>query len=342
MNIREYALQIPKVELHVHLEGSISPETLLELALRNSVQLPARDISSLQKFYTFRNFPHFVDVYTTMTSCLRTPEDYSLISYEYGASCARQNVRYAEVTFTIGTNVRLSGFSWQEILSGLNNGRRRAKDEFGVEMRWIFDISRNHPETQDWVVETALEAREQGVVALGLGGDEAAYPPELFINSFKRAWQAGLACVPHAGETAGPASIWTALTDLHADRIGHGVRSIEDPDLVEYLYKTQVPLEICTTSNVRLGVYPDYKRHPLRKLWDAGLYVTINSDDPPMFDTDLNQEYLALVDYFNFNEKELEQASLNGLRASLLTKKEKNQLEAAFKSDFERLKYVSN
>lgn len=329
---------MPKVELHVHLEGSIRPKTLLELARRNSVHLPAEDLTSLQEFYKFRNFPHFVEVYTAITRCLKSPEDYGLIAYEYGANCDQQNIRYAEVTFTISTNMILTGLSWQEILSGLNDGRRRAKEAFGVEMRWIFDISRNNPETQDWVVDTVLQARDQGVVALGLGGDEAAYPPELFVTSFERAWRAGLACVPHAGETAGPSSIWTALNKLHAARIGHGVRSIEDPELMEYLYKTQIPLEICPTSNVRLGIYPDYERHPLRKLWDAGLYVTINSDDPPMFDTDLNQEYLASVDHFGFTEIELEQASLNGLRASLLSEIEKNQLEAEFKADFQKLK----
>jgi aminodeoxyfutalosine deaminase len=338
MDLHQYALLMPKVELHVHLEGSIRPHTLIELARRNKVQLPAQDMAGLKEFYIFQDFPHFVDVYVTVTRCLKDPEDYALIAYEYGASCAHQKIQYSEVTFTIETNTRLAGLPWQEILSGLNEGRRQAKSEFGVDMRWIFDISRNNPETQDQVVEIALEARDQGVVALGLGGDEAAYPPELFTRSFNRAWRAGLPCIPHAGETAGPPSIWTALKDLHAHRLGHGVRSIEDPKLVYYLRETQIPLELCPTSNICLGVYPNFDSHPLRKLWDAGLYITVNSDDPPMFETDLNQEYQALVEKFGFNDQELEQVSLNALRASLLPEMEKNQMESDFKAEFIRLK----
>jgi aminodeoxyfutalosine deaminase len=338
MDLHQYSQKMPKVELHVHLEGSIRPQTLMELALRNNVMLPAKDLIELKKYYFFRDFPHFVNVYTTVTQCLREPEDYALIAYEYGAGCSEQNIRYAEVTFTIGTNIFLTGLPWQEILAGLNEGRRKALDEFGVEMRWIFDISRNHPETQDQIVDISLQARDQGVVALGLGGDEAAFPPELFIRSFHRAWQAGLSCIPHAGETAGPKSIWTAIKELHAARIGHGVRCIEDPHLVEYLKEAQIPLELCPTSNIRLGVYPNFDNHPLRKLWEAGLCITVNSDDPPMFETDLNQEYLALIDHFGFSEYELDWICLNALRACLLPEVEKNRLETVFLSEFQRLK----
>jgi adenosine deaminase len=337
-DLNRFARMMPKVELHVHLEGSILPHTLLKLAERNDVHLPAEDLEGLRTYYKFRDFPHFVEIYTVITGCLKSPDDYSLIAYEYGASCVDQNIKYSEVTFTIGTNTRLTGVPWQEILHGLNEGRRKVWDEFGIEMRWIFDISRNHPETQEKVVDIALEARDQGVIALGLGGDEASFPPELFTNSFKRAWEAGLPCIPHAGETAGPESIWTALKELHACRIGHGVRSIEDPYLIDYLRETQIPLEICPTSNIKLGVYPDFESHPLRMLWDAGLYITVNSDDPPMFETELNQEYLTLVEQFGFSKDELERVSLNALRASLLSEAEKNRLETAFHTEIMKLK----
>ena len=173
-------------------------------------------------------------------------------------------MRYAEVTFTIGTNLKLTGLPWQAILGGLNAGRERAHSEFGLDWRWVFDVSRNNPETQNEVVEIALAARDHGVVALGLGGSEAEFPSELFERSFVRAQRAGLARVPHAGETLGPPSIWSALRRLCADRLGHGVRCIEDPQLVAYLREHQVPLELCPTSNIRLGVYPDYGAHPLR------------------------------------------------------------------------------
>lgn len=338
MNLHEFARRMPKVELHVHLEGAIRPATLLQLAERNGVTLPACDEEGLREFYRFRDFPHFVEVYVTVTKCLHTFEDYQLIAYEFGCDCARQNVRYAEVTFTIATNVRMTGLPWQEIVAGLNAGRARARAEFGVDWRWIFDISRDNPDTQNQVLEITLAAREQGVVALGLGGSEALFPPELFVDSFARAHVEGLHCVPHAGETAGPCSIWSALRELHAERLGHGVRCIEDPLLVKHLLQTQTPLEICPTSNICLGVYSSYAEHPLRRLWDDGLFISVNSDDPPMFGTDLNQEYQILIDHFGFRVEELERASVNALHASFLSAQEKEQLEAQFRTEFARLR----
>jgi aminodeoxyfutalosine deaminase len=338
MNLHEFARRMPKVELHIHLEGAIRPSTLLQLARRNRARLPAQDAESLRDFYRFRDFPHFIQVYVTITGCLRTPDDYRLIAYQFGSDCARQHIRYAEVTFTVVTNAKLTGLPWQTILEGLNAGRTRARTEFGVDWRWVFDISRNNPETQDQVIEIALAARDQGVVALGLGGNEAEFPAELFERPFERARQAGLPRVPHAGEMAGPESIWVALRCLHADRLGHGVRCIEDPALVAYLREHQVPLEICPTSNIRLGIYPDYASHPLRQLWDQGLLITVSSDDPPLFGTDLNHEYEALVNHFGFDAEELQQVSLNGLRASFLPDADKARLEREFRAGFARLR----
>ena len=329
---------MPKVELHVHLEGAIHPATLLQLARRNGVRLPVQDEEGLRDFYRFRDFSHFIAVYEMVTGCLRTPDDYRLIAHEFGSDCARQHVRYAEVTFTIVSNQRHAGLPWQAILEGVNAGRAQARAEFGVDWGWVFDISRNYPETQDQVVEIALAARDRGVVALGLGGSEAQFPAELFEQAFARARRANLPRVPHSGENAGPESIWTTLRLLHADRLGHGVRCAEDPVLVEHLRARQVPLETCPTSNVCLGVYPDYAAHPLRQLWDAGLLVTVNSDDPALFGTDLNHEYEVLVDHFGFTADELEQVSLNGLRASLLPQADKTRLEAEFRARFAQLR----
>jgi adenosine deaminase len=329
---------MPKVELHVHLEGSIRPATLLRLARRNRVTLPAQDEEGLRDFYRFCDFAHFIAVYETITGCLRTPDDYRLIAYEFGANCARQNIHYAEVTFTIVSNQRETRLDWQAILEGVNEGRAQARAEFGVDWGWVFDICRDYPETQDQVLEIALAARDRGVVALGLGGSEAQFPPQLFERTFARARSAGLPCVPHSGENAGPESIWATLRLLHADRLGHGVRCAEDPVLVDHLRQRQVPLEVCPTSNVRLGVYPNYAAHPLRRLWDAGLLVTVNSDDPPMFGTDLNREYEVLIDHFGFGVDELEQVSLNALQASFLDKAGKARLEAEFRARFAQLR----
>ncbi len=337
MDLHRFAERMPKAELHVHLEGSILPRTLMVLAERNHIRLPGGDERGLAELYNFKDFKQFLDSYVTITKCLRTPQDYQLIAYEYGRECARQNIRYAEVTFTILTNTKLTGLTWQEVLEGLNAGRELAHQDFGVWWQWIFDIVRNWPDTQAEVLEISLAAHKLGVVALGLGGNEDGFPPELFADTFLRAEDAQLHRVPHAGELAGPASIWSALQQLHAERIGHGVRSIEDPILVEYLGDNQIPLEICPTSNIRLQIFSDYAHHPLRHLWDAGLLITINSDDPPMFGIDLTHEYQVLVDNFNFNQAELEQISLNGIHASFLSNTDKVKITKEFEMEFQKL-----
>jgi adenosine deaminase len=337
MDIHEFAQRMPKAELHVHLEGSIQPSTLIKLAKHNHVTLPADNEAGLREFYRFGNFNQFLNTYITITSCLRTLDDYRLIAYEFGCECARQNIRYAEVTFTILTNMSMTGLSWWDILTSLNNGREQAYRDFGVRWQWIFDIVRNLPETQISVLDIALLAREMGVIALGLGGLEEGFPPELFIDTFARAEEQHLHRVPHAGEISGPQSVWSAIKLLHAERIGHGVRSIEDPLLVAYLKSNSVPLEICPTSNICLNVYPDYAHHPLGKLWDAGLMLTVNTDDPPMFGTDLNHEYQLLVNYFGFNRSNLEQISLNAIQASFLSQGEKQILMREFRDEFTKL-----
>jgi aminodeoxyfutalosine deaminase len=337
IDLIEFAQRMPKVELHVHLEGSILPRTLIKLAQRNHVSLPGKNEAELAESYQFQTFAKFIDTYLMVTSCLCTKDDYRLIAYAYGKECARQNIRYAEVTFTIVTNMRLTRLPWEEILDGLNDGREQARRDFGVWWQWIFDIVRNNPETQDTVLEIALDSREKGVIALGLGGTEEGFPPEMFVEVFRRAENEHLHRVPHAGEIAGSQSVWSALKLLHAERIGHGVRSIEDPLLVEYLKANLIPLEVCPTSNVRLKVFPDYAHHPLRKLWDEGILLTVNSDDPALFGTDLNNEYKVLVKYFNFSQAELEQICLNAIQASFLSQGEKQKMLQEFRKEFEEL-----
>jgi adenosine deaminase len=337
MDLLEFAEKMPKAELHVHLEGSILPRTLIKLAHHNHINLPVDNEASLQKLYHFSDFNHFLETYLMISKCLKTQDDYRLIAYEFGCECARQNIRYAEVTFTIETNMSLTGLPWWVILSGLNSGREEANKDFGVWWQWIFDIVRNNPDTQGIVLDIALAAKEMGVIALGLGGIEDGFPPELFTDSFNHAANEHLHRVPHAGEHAGPQSVWSAIKLLHAERIGHGVRSIEDPELIEFLRVNSIPLEICPTSNICLQVYPNYDCHPLRKLWDAGLFITINSDDPPMFGTDLNNEYKVLVKNFSFSQDDLELISLNAIQASFLNLVKKQELVRAFKDEFANL-----
>jgi adenosine deaminase len=334
MSLLDFAREMPKVELHVHLEGSIRPTTLLTLAERNKVPLPASDLAGIREFYRFTNFDHFIEVYFTISRCLQTVDDYRLIAYEFGADMARQNIRYAEVTFTPHTNVSNTGLPFDEILAGLNEGRYRAQEEFGVEFCWVLDIVRDHPDSRFQVAEWAASATDRAVVGFGLGGTENGHPPEWFADAYDVAREAGLHSVPHAGEVAGPRSVWGAIHKLGAERLGHGVRCVEDPTLVEYLKQSQIPLEVCPTSNLCLGVYPSYQEHPIRWLWEQGVYVTVNSDDPPMFNTDLVSEYQALAEHLDFSAAKLESLSINALRASFLPNRRKAELEEAFLFEF--------
>jgi adenosine deaminase len=220
----------------------------------------------------------------------------------------------------------------------------RAQKEFGIEIRWIFDIVRDIPDETlnsrraEYTLAVALEGMNDGVVALGLGGGEVGNPPEQYTQWFEKAREAGLHSVPHAGETVGPESVWGAILVLGAERVGHGVRSIEDPALVGYLADSQIPLEVCPTSNVRLGVYADLASHPLPDLHNAGVLITINSDDPPLFNTTLNDEVKLLVDPFNFDINTINEILLNGVRCSFLQVKEKQALEALFQNEMIRLR----
>lgn len=333
LSLHDLIVEMPKVELHVHLEGSIRPATLLELARRNQVPLPADDLEGVRRFYHFTDFDHFIQVYITISRCLCSVEDFDLIAYEFGADMARQNIRYAEVTFTPYTHAQNTGLPFDDILEGLNAGRARARAQFGVEMAWVLDIVRDYPETRLDVARWAVSAMDRGVVALGLGGTERDHPPEWFGDAFDIAYEAGLHRVPHAGEVAGPESVWGALRRLRAERLGHGVRSIEDPELVRTLVERGVPLEVSPTSNLCLGVYPTYEAHPIRRLYDAGAVVTVNSDDPPMFNTDLVTEYQVLVNRLGFGAEDLEHLLLNAVDASFLPEDRKLEMTNAFRSD---------
>jgi len=338
MSLHDFIREMPKVELHVHLEGSIRPATVLTLAERNGVALPAADLDSLREFYRFIDFDHFIEVYFTVSGCLKTVSDFSLIAYEFGADMARQNIRYAEVTFTPNTNVANSGLPFDEILAGLNDGRARANDDYGVEFQWVLDIVRDDPASRYQVAEWAASAVDRGVIGFGLGGTELGHPPEWFADAYAVAREAGLHSVPHAGEIVGPESVWNAIQWLGAERIGHGVHSVEDPALVDYLREHQIPLEICPTSNLCLGAYPSYEEHPIRRLWEAGVCVTVNSDDPPMFDTDLVREYEVLADRLGFSAADVERLSLNALLASFLPLERKMALARHFGREFARLR----
>lgn len=339
MLLEKFIKEMPKVELHVHLEGSIQPQTLLTLAKRNQVQLPANTIEELQEWYTFTNFDHFLEIYLASSRCIVSAEDIEFITREFLKSQAEQNIIYSEVIYTAHTHYRNYQISFYDQLAAINRARNWAESQLGVTMGLIVDISRERTSEEGYhIAGWAIEGMEDGVIALGLGGPEKGNPPEKFKAAFDRANDAGLACLPHAGETAGAKSIWGALRSLHAKRIGHGVRCLEDPVLVDELRLHQIPLEVCPTSNVCLKVFPGLADHPLPHLLSEGLYVTINSDDPPMFGTTLTNEYLSIANTFGFDVNTIEHLMQNAVRATLLEDKLKLQMEYRFKNDIKMLR----
>jgi adenosine deaminase len=337
MSLEQFIRRMPKVELHVHLEGSITPDTLLTLSRRNQVELPVHSLEEIQAWVQFKDFDHFIEVYLAICNCLRTADDFELITTEFLRSQARQNILYSEVIFTPYTHQ--SHVPKDEQLAAISRARAWGERKFGVRMALAPDISRmvrpveHSLEVADWAVEN----RDKGIIALGLGGPEIGNPPELFYGAFDRAHAGGLASLPHAGETEGPASVWGALNVLHAARIGHGVRCLEDPELVTYLKDRQIPLDVSPTSNVCLKVVPSLDRHPLPQLLEAGLWVTINSDDPPLFSTTLTDEYLQIAATFGFDRIQIEQLVLSGVRASLLPEEERWAMEQDFQRQFAAL-----
>jgi aminodeoxyfutalosine deaminase len=279
----------PKIELHVHLEGTVRPDTLRTIAKRNGYALP----DDLESLYRFRDFAHFIEVWILTTNALRTAEDFRQVVVDYAEEAAGHGAVYIEGIFSPAERVA-RGVGWDEIFSGYCDGADEARERHGVEVRLTPDIFRGAtPEQAEDVVRYSARYRERGVVAVGLGGLEAEFPPEQYDESFRLARSLGLGSVPHAGEAAGAVSVRGALDTLDADRIRHGVRAVEDRGLVGELAGRGTVLDVCPLSNLRTGVVPSLEEHPLPELVAAGVRCSISTDDPAMFDTDLTRDYEA-------------------------------------------------
>ncbi|WP_132124484.1 adenosine deaminase [Actinocrispum wychmicini] len=314
--MREFIEALPKVELHVHLVGSASVPTVLELARRHPDRGVPTDEQALRDFYEFTDFAHFIKVYAAVNSLVSSGEDVTALLVGLARDQAANNVKYAEVTVTATSHLDV-GIEPDELAEALVDARRIALADHGVRFGWVFDINGylgrdDAPRTMDWVLRHAPE----GTVGLGLGGPEIGVPREWFAEQFTRARDAGLRCLPHAGETTGPESVWAAVNDLHAERVGHGTTAAEDPRLVAHLAEHGIPVEVCPTSNIRTRAVDTLARHPLPRLVEAGVPVTLATDDPGMFHTTLNQEYLIAHEVFGFDAEKLVQLAENGVRAA--------------------------
>ena len=321
---------LPKAELHVHLEGSIQPKTLLELRSRHGQDATAADV---QQLYRYSDFNGFLMAFKAVTEDLRSPADYELIAYRLMQQFKAENVLHAEVYVAVGVCLWRK-LDFDAIFEGLERGRERGECEFGVSVLWIFDAVRQFgPEAARAVFEYAVRFRDQQVVGIGIGGDEQKAPPELFRDAYDYAAANGLHLTAHAGENAGPESIWGAL-NIRAERIGHGLAAAKDPELIEELAVRQIPVEICLTSNLRTGCCRSLAEHPVRNYFDRGLMLTLNTDDPAMFSTSLNREFQLAQDKFGFSDEHLSELARNSFEASFLPPEQK----LAFLNSFDAIR----
>jgi adenosine deaminase len=328
-DLRQFVEELPKVELHVHLEAAMQPGTLLALARRRGVDLPGRTESEIKEWFRFRDFDHFVEVYLLCSKCLWAPEDFQLLAEDLVAAQARQNVLYTEAHFTISTHMA-NGVNASEVAAALAETVAKAEQEEGIRLRLIPDIVRNMPVNRaDQTLEWALENSGDLVVALGLSGKED-HPCEPFRGHFEEAAAQGLRRVAHAGEQSGPEAIWAALELCGAERIGHGISAVESETLLSELRNKQIPLEVCPTSNLRLGYATSLASHPVGELYRGGVELSINSDDPMLFDTTLTDEYSRVAEVLGLGAEEMAELSLTALRHSFLPVTERERFERVF------------
>lgn len=335
----QFILGLPKAELHLHLEGTVTPQTLSELSARHRTPLPVENnrytpdpksadflpVEEVERMYRYEDFSGFMLAFKAVTERMRTAEDFEHVTYEMMRKLRSQNVLHAEVFVSVGV-VHWRGAAFEPLFEGMERGRTRGERDFGVSILWIFDAVRHFGvEECVNVVNTASALRDQqirgsgssSIVGIGIGGDERRAGADQFADVYKQAKQQGLRLTAHAGETVGPGSIWSAL-NIGAERIGHGLHAMEDAELVEVLAQRQIPIEVCISSNVRTGCCGGYEKHPVRAMFDAGLMITLNTDDPPMFQTDMLREYTIAHEQFDFTRDQLRELARNSFEASFL------------------------
>jgi adenosine deaminase len=305
---------MPKAEIHLHLEGAIPLPTLWQLIEHHGGDPVIRSRDQLLEWFTYRDFAHFIETWSWMNGFLRRYDDFEFVAEAVARHLVDQNIVYVEAFFS-PSDFRQHGLEPQGIAKAIRNGLDRVS---GIEVALIVDLVRDRGPQGAARTLAAIKdvASEAGVIGIGIGGLEVAYPPEQFAQVYNDAEAAGFRLTAHAGEEGGPESVWGALRSLRVERIGHGVRSVEDPELMEYLVERQIPLEVCPTSNLRTGVVAHWDEHPVRELIEAGALVTINTDDPAMFDTDLAGEFETLASRVGLTDSALKRLSLAVIAAS--------------------------
>jgi adenosine deaminase len=317
---------VNKAEIHVHLEATITPDICRRFAKRNNHDIPEEFFGS-KYAYQWDDFYDFIKKYDIVTSVIHTPEDYYELTYEYLKECAANNVIYVEAMIS-STHAKAKGMTYHSFLEGVYEASKKAEEDFGIVSRYIMNGIRHlGPESVQNTAKEVLDNPHPCLVGFGLAGDELHFPPNLFVDTFNMLKEQKFPITVHAGEWDGPKNIRNAINLLHPTRLGHGVRSIEDPDLVKEIIDKDIILETCPTSNIATKIYDDYKSHPVKTLFDQGVKVTVNSDDPPFFNATIQGEYKVMED-LGLNENELNSLTHNAIKYSFCDEENKNKLLA--------------
>ncbi len=336
MEVERVIRALPKVEQHVHIVGSTRPETLLWLMKEGNVDVPFQTVDDVRRFFRYRDFPHFISVYCTVVEWITDEKQFERLTYEMLESDAQCNVHYVEASFSAPDHVR-RGLDYDLMLDAINRGVRRARSDFGLECNLRVDVVRNYGAEAAMKVLDSIENKKDNVIAIDLGGSEEQFPPKPFAPVFQRAKEMGLHLVAHAGEASGAESVWDAVKHLSVERIGHGLAVSADSELMKHLREHGIGIEACPTSNVRTGVIPSIEKHPIRTFIKHGLRVSVNSDDPSMFETDMNNEYLQLHRKLNFTIPELFKLSLNAIDSSFISSDKKSKMHDSFMEEYHHL-----
>lgn len=327
---------LPKVELHVHILGSIRPETLLSIIEADGVKAPYTTKEEIIKRFEYSDFENFIKSYMEIVEYIIDERHFERITYEMLENCAQSNVNYVEASFSPRDHIPM-GLDFDRMIDSINKGIQRAKHDFGVETNIRIDIVRSSTTEQAMEILDFIENKPDNIISVDLGGNEAQDPPGPFAEPYKRATTLGLHRVAHAGEASGPESIWQAIQFLDVERIGHGITARQDPELVEYLKRERIAIEMCPVSNLRTGVVSSITEHPIREFYDKGLLVTVNSDDPSLFHTDMNNEYIQIHEHLNFSLAELFQISLNGIQTAFISDNRKLEMKQQFTEVFNQI-----
>jgi adenosine deaminase len=322
--------KLPKVELHVHLEGAIPHSALFDLIQKYGGDPTLPDVTALVRRFEYKDFAQFIEAWSWKNQFLREYEDFSHVAELTARDMANQNIRYAEMFFSPSLFVR-HGLEVQALTQAVRLGLSRVPE---IEISLIADLVRDYgPESEMTTLKKLNEAKGEGVIGIGLGGSEHEFPPEPFESLYEEARRMGFRTNAHAGEAAGTQSIWGAIRHLHVDRIGHGTRAHEDPELLDYLADREIPLELCPLSNVRTGVVGSIAKHPIRDYFKRGLIVSVNTDDPKMFNTSLDKEVELLEQECGFTKQEICRLILLGVKSSWLPEERKKLLATRFEKD---------